>query len=108
MAKYLLEAPRLPENGTEYCRMIKKSNYDQLIKDYASRKYPWVDKDFLKSDSYNIFGQDYKVSWVGLDIISKRVGSRVKIIEKFIEPKDIVQSDIIGDCYFMSAIAALA
>jgi hypothetical protein len=109
----LLELPRIMdvpkiEEGDYNIKMIKKSNYEKLLQRYQGKQEKWIDPDFKHAASQTIGSKKFSLSWENLEVISKRNSKSIHFIDKFIEPTDIIQSSVLGDCYFMSAVAALA
>lgn len=83
---------------------IEKSQYDDLIKDYNGTDKQWTDPHFPPSEES--LGKIENVDtgrWMRIsDILNKPA-----LFDGKIEPKDVIQGSL-GDCYFLSALAALA
>lgn len=83
---------------------VKKSDYNELVKQYRNTKTLWEDQEFAHNDSS--FGEIEgvkKAEWKRLsDIIANPV-----LFDGRIEPQDVVQGSL-GDCYLLSALSALA
>ena len=84
--------------------MIKKSRYDEYVDNCILNKTKFTDKEFPPNDKSLEFEiQGRKISWERAPIV---VPDCV-MVEDHITPSDIQQGNI-GDCYFLSSIAALA
>ncbi len=83
---------------------IERSEYDELFKDYKGTQKKWVDPNFPPDESS--LGQIPNVNssqW-------KRLSDLLNLPALFdgkVEPRDVVQGSL-GECYLLSALAALA
>ena len=95
----------IDEKDDGIIKKVFKSNYNDLIKKHkdSSKDGKWTDPDFPPEQS-SIGDEDMpRASW-------KRIPSVIKnpeFISGKIEPSEVLQGSI-GDCYFLSSIAALA
>ena len=48
------------------------------------------------------------LKWLNLNDLSEKQDTKFCFIDPNYSPKDIVQGNLVGDCYFMSAIASIA
>jgi calpain-15 len=91
--------------------MIEKSNYDSIVMQ-KGKQSKWKDQSFIKKDifSYQINGLNVSKSlkWLNLNEISEKSEKDFCFIDLNYSPQDIVQGHLVGDCYFLSAIASLA
>ena len=84
--------------------MIKRSNYDSLHDNCVLNKTKFTDKDFPPNDkSLNFEIPGRKIVWERAPVV---VPGCVMVEDEF-HPSDIQQGNI-GDCYFLSSLAALA
>ena len=86
-------------------KKILKSNYAKLVKEHQDKNTKWTDPDFPPNEASIGKGDDLpvKATWKRIpDVIPDP-----QFVSGKIEPSDILQGNI-GDCYFLSAIAALA
>lgn len=84
--------------------MIKGSRYDQYVEECTAKHINFRDKEFPPNDkSLNFSIPGRKIEWQRLvDIVPGCI-----MVEDDFSPSDIQQGNI-GDCYFLSSIAALA
>lgn len=86
-------------------KKILKSNYAKLVKTHQEKNTKWTDPDFPPDETSIGKGEDLpvKATWKRIpDVIHN-----AEFVSGKIEPSDILQGSI-GDCYFLSAISALA
>ena len=86
-------------------KKVLKSNYNDLVKKYQKDGGKWTDPDFPPEES-SIGSVDERIvraTWRRIPEIIKNP----EFVSGKIEPSDVLQGSI-GDCYFLSSIAALA
>lgn len=83
---------------------VKQSDYNALVEQYKTSKELWEDIQFPPAPSS--FGDIPEIKEYSWKRLSKIVTDPV-LFDGRIEPQDIIQGAL-GDCYFLSAIAALA
>ena len=83
---------------------VEKSEYEDLMKKYTKDKQ-WTDETFPPGPKSlgTIPNVSIDCKWERLSTILPRA----QLFVDKIEPKDVIQGSL-GDCYFLSAIAALA
>jgi hypothetical protein len=101
-----LDPTELFDNENLVITKVKKCpvNYNDLHAEYIDREAKWTDPDFPPDDS-SIGAAElaYKPRWARIPDVIPRAEFKVNKIE----PDDILQGGL-GDCYLLSAIAALA
>ena len=86
-------------------KKVLKSNYSQLIEELEESGQKFTDPDFPPTQS-----SIGKMEDLNIRAMWKRIPDIIKhpeFVKGQIEPADILQGSV-GDCYFLSAIAALA
>ena len=86
-------------------KKVLKSNYAKLVKEHQEKNTRWTDPEFPPDESSIGKGEDLpvKATWKRIpDVIPNP-----EFVTGKIEPGDILQGSL-GDCYFLSAIAALS
>lgn len=83
---------------------VKTSDYQQLIKQYKNTNNLWEDYQFPHNS--NSLGEIEGITAASWKRLSSIINNPV-LFDGRIEPQDVVQGSL-GDCYFLSAVSALA
>jgi hypothetical protein len=102
--KFLQNLPQAVMNDSQtVIKKVERSNYNELVESYKDKKDKWTDPEFPPSDK-SVGNCDVKVSkWERIPNLVPKPA----LFEGKIEPKDVLQGSI-GDCYFLSALAAIS
>jgi hypothetical protein len=95
----------ISNNSNAVIKKVLKSNYNELIKEHTETGQKFTDPEFPpdKSSLGTIEDLTIRATWKRIPDIIKNA----EFVSDRIEPNDILQGSI-GDCYFLSAISAIA
>ena len=84
---------------------VEKSQYAELAAKYKGTEKQWTDPEFPPED--RSIGVIENVNTPRWKRISEILPKNPVLFDGKVEPRDVIQGSL-GDCYFLSALAALA